>query len=137
VTIDEMKRFVRNHFEDFVNRREIEAADRNFAPEFIDHDGPEHKLVGVKDDKQMMLSMYETFSDLRVDIEDIIAESDRVVCRNVWRGTDTATGNKMIFTGIVIWRFQNDKIVERWASIQPAQRLHPLKSNPELRGPSQ
>jgi hypothetical protein len=33
----EMKEFVRNHFEEFVNRENLDIADLNFAPEFADH----------------------------------------------------------------------------------------------------
>jgi len=33
----EMKEFVRNHFEEFVNRRNLDIADVNFAPQFADH----------------------------------------------------------------------------------------------------
>jgi predicted ester cyclase len=116
-----MKTFVRQHFEDFVNRQDLAAADRNFAQTFVDHDGPAHRTVGVVDDKAMMANMYRQLPDLRVVVEDIIAEHDRVVCRNTWRGTEAASGRTIVFTGIVIWRLEGGKIVERWASIQPPQ----------------
>ena len=119
LTTTEMKAFVLRHFDDFVNRKDPTAADRNFASDFIDHDGPGHQTVGVAADKQMMQGMYRQFPDLHVEIDDIIAENDRVVCRNTWRGTDAMTGQRVVFTGIVIWRFANEKIVERWASLQP------------------
>jgi predicted ester cyclase len=35
-----------------------------------------------------MLNMCNPMSDLRLTIEDMIAESDKVVCRNIWRWTD-------------------------------------------------
>ena len=66
-----------------------------------------------------MAAMYSQFPDLRVVVEDIIAEGDRVVCRNSWRGTEASSGRRLVFTGIVIWRIDGDKIVERWASVQP------------------
>lgn len=37
MTLDEMKQFVRNHFEECVNRKNLDIADVNFAPEFEDH----------------------------------------------------------------------------------------------------
>jgi predicted ester cyclase len=33
--------------------------------------------------EQMMLGMYEAMPDLRITIEDMIAEGDKVVCKNV------------------------------------------------------
>ena len=31
------KQFVRNHFEEFVNRKNLDIADKNFAPEYQEH----------------------------------------------------------------------------------------------------
>jgi len=121
MSTDDLKVFVRQHFEDFVNRQDLGAADRNFAPTFIDHDGPQHRTVGAEADKVMMSNMHRQLPDVHVVVQDIIAENDRVVCRNTWRGTEASSGRKIVFTGIVIWRLAAGKIVERWASIQPPQ----------------
>ncbi len=48
-------------------------------------------------------------------IEDIVAEGDKVVVRNVWRATDPEIGRKIQFSGIVIWRIARRQIAERWA----------------------
>ncbi len=63
------------------------------------------------------------FPDLKVTIEDIIAEDDKVVVRNTWQATDSVTGNKFKFGGIVIWRIAGRKIVERWAFLGNPQQL--------------
>jgi predicted ester cyclase len=49
----------------------------------------------------------------------MIAEGDKVMCRNVWRWTDSASGRKMQFRGFVLWRFEGDRIAERWATVTP------------------
>jgi predicted ester cyclase len=55
-------------------------------------------------------------------IEDMIAEGDKVMCRNIWRWTDAASGRKMQFHGFVLWRFEGEKIAERWATVtSPAE----------------
>ena len=46
----------------------------------------------------------------------MVAEADKVVCRNVWRWRD-GQGKKMAFHGFVLWRFDGDKIAERWATV--------------------
>jgi predicted ester cyclase len=122
LTPEEMKHLVRSHFEDFVNRRDSAAIRRNMAPEFYDHDGPGGKPTGIDGDEQMMLAMYKSMPDLRVAIEDMLAESDKVMCRNVWRWTDPASGAKMQFRGFVLWRFEGHKIAERWATVTPPAR---------------
>jgi predicted ester cyclase len=53
-----------------------------------------------------------------VQIEDMIAEDDKVVVRNHWTATDSQTGRKLAFRGIVIWRIAARKIVERWAYLE-------------------
>ena len=119
MTSDEMKERVRHHFEVFVNQKNIAIADETLAPDFLDHDGPGGKPADREADKAMMRGMHARYPDLHVTIEDMIAEADKVVCRNLWRATDPATGSKLSFKGIVIWRFANGKLVERWASIEP------------------
>jgi predicted ester cyclase len=117
LTLEQMKEFVREHFEDFVNRRKPEVIRKNMTADFFDHDGPGGKPTGVEGDEQMMVAMYKAMPDLRVTVEDMIAEGDKVMCRNVWRWTDAGSGNKMQFRGFVLWRFEGGKIAERWATV--------------------
>ena len=117
LTPDQMKQFVRAHFEEFVNRRNAAAIRRNMTPDFHDHDGPGGKPTGVDGGEQMIFAMYKSMPDLHLTIEHMIAEGDKVMCRNVWRWTDTASGNKMQFHGFVLWRFEENKIAERWATV--------------------
>lgn len=117
MTPDEMKAFVRQHFEDFVNNKKAEVIRHNMTPDFYDHDGPGGQPTGVDGDEQMMRQMYVMMPDLHVTIENIIAEGDRVICRNRWNGANAATGKQMEFHGFVEWRFEGDKIAERWATV--------------------
>ena len=114
-----MKQFVREHFEDFVNRRNAAVIRKNMTPDFYDHDGPGGKPTSVDGDEQMMIAMYKSMPDLHLTIEDMIAEGDKVMCRNVWRWTDTASGKRKQFRGFVLWRFEGDRIAERWATVTP------------------
>jgi predicted ester cyclase len=117
LTPDQMKQRVRSHFEDFVNHRKAEVIRNNMTPDFFDHDGPGGQPTGIEGDEQMMRGMYKAMPDIRLTIEDLIAEDDKVVCRNIWRWTDPASGRKMQFQGFVLWRFEGDKIAERWATV--------------------
>jgi hypothetical protein len=58
LTLDQMKKFVRDHFEDFVNQRKAAVIRTNMTPNFYDHDGPGGKPTGVDGDEQMMIAMY-------------------------------------------------------------------------------
>ena len=117
---DEMKQFVRNHFEEFVNRQNIDIGDVNFASEFVDHgaDVPPGLPPGPQGAKQYVGGALKRVPDLRVVIDDIIAEGDKVVVRNTWTGTDSQSGKKIRFSGIVIWRIEHRQLVERWAYLE-------------------
>lgn len=123
MTFDEMKEFVRQHFEEFVNRQNLAIADRNFAPEFVDHgsDVPPGLPPGPAGAKQYVGGAYKKFPDIHVDILDLVAEDDKVVVRNHWTGTEAASGNKYEFSGIVIWRIAHRQLVERWAYLTVPQ----------------
>lgn len=118
LTPAQMKQFVRNHFEDFVNKRNAAAIRKNMTTDFYDHDGPGGKPTDLAGDEQMMVGMYKVMPDLKITIEEMVAEGDKVVCRNIWRWTG-ASGKKMQFHGFVLWRFEGDKIAERWATVTP------------------
>jgi predicted ester cyclase len=70
--------------------------------------------------------LYQTltgaFPDLRVQIEDLVAEDDRVVARLTFEGTHRGafrgiepTGRTVRFGAIRIYRLTDGKVVETWA----------------------
>jgi len=120
MTHDEAREFIRNHFEEFVNRKNVDIGNVNFAPNFVDHgaDVPAGVPPGPAGAIQYVAAALKRFPDLHVQIEDMIAEEDRVVVRNHWTATDSQTGKKLEVRGIVIWRIAARKIVERWAYLE-------------------
>lgn len=126
MSTEENKNFVRNHFEEFVNRKNLAIAERNFAPEYQEHgsDAPSDSPPGPEGPKRYLAAAFKRFPDIHVTIEDIIAEGDKVVVRNTWRATDTQTNQKIEFSGIVIWRLAHGQLVERWAYLSAPHPVH-------------
>ena len=93
--IERNTRLVIGHFEDFVNKKDLGAIDRNLADSFIDHDGPGGTTADRQADRVMMGKMQGLFPDLRVEVKDSVAQGDKVVVRNLWTGTDSRTGQRM------------------------------------------
>ena len=120
MTHAEMKEFIRNHFEKFVNRKNLHIGEANFAPAFVDHgaDVPPGLPPGPEGAIRYVGAALKKVPDLHVTIEDMIAEEDKVVVRNHWTGTDAASRQRLDFSGIVIWRIANRQIVERWAYLE-------------------
>jgi predicted SnoaL-like aldol condensation-catalyzing enzyme len=125
MTHTEATEFVRNHFEEFVYRKNLKIGEVNFAPEFVDHgaDVPPGLPPGPAGAIAYVGGAYKKFPDIHVDILDLSAEDDRVVVRNRWTGAEAASGKKYEFAGIVIWRIAHRQLVERWAYLTPRQEV--------------
>jgi uncharacterized protein YbjT (DUF2867 family)/predicted SnoaL-like aldol condensation-catalyzing enzyme len=125
MTAHEAGAFIRDHFEEFVNRKNLEIGRRNFAPDFVDHgaDVPPGTPAGPEGAIQYVGNALKRYPDMKVAIEDLIAEDDKVVVRNLWTATDPSNGNRIGFRGIVIWRIKDRRIVERWAYLEAP---HPI-----------
>jgi predicted ester cyclase len=121
--LDANTKLVIDHFDAFVNQRDLDAIERNVAADFLDHDGPGGKPADRAQDREMMARMHQRFPDLRVEVRDHVAQGDRVVVRNVWTGTNPQTGARVEFHGFVMWRIADGKIAERWATVTPMQPL--------------
>jgi len=125
MTHTEMKEFVRQHFEELVNRKNLDIGDLDFGAEFVDHgaDVPTGLPPGPAGAKQYVGGAFKKFPDIHVEILDLIAEDDKVVARNRWAGTDAVSRAKYEFSGIVIWRIAHRQLVERWAYLTPPQAI--------------
>jgi predicted ester cyclase len=121
MTHAEAREFIRNHFEEFVNKKNVQIGNVNFASDFVDHgaDVPPGMAPGPAGAIEYVGGALKRFPDLHVQIEDMIAEDDKVVVRNHWTATDAQNGKRLEFRGIVIWRIANRKIAERWAYLEP------------------
>jgi steroid delta-isomerase-like uncharacterized protein len=110
----------RRWFEEAWNQRRDESIDELLAPEAIGHvEGGEFRgPAGFREMQGMFLS---ALSNVRIEIEDILAEGDRAAVR--WRATGTHTGkgfgfeasNREISVRGTTWLYvKNGKILEGW-----------------------
>ncbi|MHC4711330.1 MAG: ester cyclase [Planctomycetota bacterium] len=83
------------------------------GPESLDLDGL----------KQFYGGLWRAFPDLHLTVEDMIGEDDTVSWRLVVNGTHEAefrgvppTGKQVTFGAQYIFRFRDEKIVERWTN---------------------
>jgi steroid delta-isomerase-like uncharacterized protein len=88
-----------------------------------DHALPPGFPEGFEGVRQLILMYHQAFPDLQFMVEDMIAESDKVVCRLTTRGTHKgefmgipATGKVVTSSGINIFRVEEGKMVERWSN---------------------
>jgi steroid delta-isomerase-like uncharacterized protein len=93
-----------------------------YAHNCILHEADED-IVGIEGLTQFVSMIRSAIPDLRITIEDDMAEGDKVVTRWIGQGTHQGellgiapTGNQVTFTGITIHRIEDTKIVEEWSN---------------------
>ena len=121
------KRLYRDALETLINKRQPEAADRYFTEKFIEHNP--NLPQGLAGRKQFVAAVLAGFSDYHGEIQEILAEGDKVVVRTLWTGTQDgpflgrpATGNKVRFTTADFLRVENGKLAEHWDVVDSLPR---------------
>ena len=134
---EQNKILIRNHYEATTHKGDAEAIEEQVAPDFIDHDAPPGTPRGSEGVKKHIAAVRSAFPDIRVTMEDMIAEGDKVAVRATWRGTHQGvymgippTHRQFTFTGMVFWRIENGKIAERWANIDRLSFMQQLGAIP-------
>jgi steroid delta-isomerase-like uncharacterized protein len=137
VTMSETARDLgRRWFEEVWNHGRREAIAEMMAPAGIIHDG-ETDSTGPEGFYPFFDRINETFSQIRVTVEDAIAEGDRACIRWSCRAKHTGTGlglppsgKTVQFTGITVLRASGGKVVEAW------QNWDMLGMMEQIQGPS-
>ena len=104
------------------NDEGLASIDRFYAADWIGWDSRDGSKSGREDMKKEMEVILSGFPDARTDIDDILADGDKVATRLTVTGTHTKdsktygspTGKRITFAGIGIDRIANGKIVESW-----------------------
>jgi steroid delta-isomerase-like uncharacterized protein len=116
----ENKALVQRWFDEVWNQGRAQAIDEMFAPEGVAH-GLGQDLHGPAEFKTFHATFRGAFPDVRVQIDDMIAESDRVAYRFTATGTHrgsnlgfAATNRPVRFLGMGSVRIANGRIVEGW-----------------------
>jgi steroid delta-isomerase-like uncharacterized protein len=118
---EENKALARRFYAEVVNGRNLDAIDEMVADDFVEHEA----LPGMPTDKEAPRQFFGMFHaavpDLQADIEDIIAEGDKVVVRAVARGTHQgelmgmpATGKPFEIEWVDIVKVRDGKAIAHW-----------------------
>jgi predicted ester cyclase len=118
------KRLVRRALEEIYAQGNLELVDEIVHPDFADHD-PAHPdgPTGPESVRQTVERLHDAFGELRFEVEDEIAEGDKVVQMVVMSGRHTGplmgrepTGREFAVRHMNIWRIAGDRIVDHWGS---------------------
>ena len=133
------KGLVRRFYKEVYVDWNMGLVDEVVSPQFTSHDWPKGGQTGPQAFRDYYSAIRSAIPDARYEVDDLIAEGDRVVVR--WRllGTHkgnfpgfpvSPTGRAIALHGIAIYRVEGCKLIERWV----VSDLHGLLE--EIRGSS-
>jgi steroid delta-isomerase-like uncharacterized protein len=123
MSVEENKAIARRWSEELWGRGNLAVADEIVAPDYVRHDpGAPFPARGPEDVKRLVTMLRAMLPDLKIVVEDVIADGDKVVSRYTSIATDTEgfmgrppTGKVIRTPAIQIFRFAGGRIVESWA----------------------
>ncbi|GAB3410012.1 ester cyclase [Flindersiella endophytica] len=109
------------------------AIDEIVEPNVLFHTPAPMDTPGAQALKRVWALLLRAFPDVHVKVEDVIAEGDKVVCRNTVTGTHQGeyrgrppTGRFVTYDEIFIFRFAGGRIAEIWGVVDLLAQLRQL-----------
>lgn len=115
MTVNQNRDVVLRLFDEVFNRQSFSVIDEIYNQNVVDHSAFEDQAPGVEGIKSAIKGFFEIFDNLKITVEDIIAEDDKVVTREVWRGTHKPSGKMAQGTVIHIFRIREGRIADEWS----------------------
>ncbi len=111
---------VRTYFQRLLNEHDLSMCDELLSRDYFDHDASLGTLSGPESIKAFVARLLDEYPNMRVDIEDIFAEGDRVAARLVWRGNHRESSREFHQMGIILLRLNDQgQSAERWSAYKP------------------
>ena len=134
------KAVVRRLIEEVWNKGSVSLADELFTPNYEHRDASTPDFGRGPEGEKKRATLYRTaFPDLRLTVEDIIAEGETVVTRWSCRGTHKGdllgiapTGKQINISGVTIARLSNGKLAEGYVNWDALGLMQQLGVVPEL-----
>lgn len=117
----DLKQFIATYTADVWNGHRVDALDKYYAREYVHHDVSRPDVCTFDDYKQWARDLLAAFSNFHVSADALLADGQMAVKRWTATGIHTgslagipACGRPVQFSGISIYRFADDRIVESW-----------------------
>lgn len=114
------KAVVRRYWDGKWNERRPEILDELQTPDVAYH-GTSMNMSGIEHYKQVYLAFLSAFHDTRLEVEELIAEGDRVMSRVSLQGTHKGelegiapTNRRITICAFTVFRLTGGKIAEEW-----------------------
>ncbi len=137
MSTEDNKTIVRLQHEEVWSKGNLAIVDEIYAPNFICHFVGGSEWRGREGIRQKVTRHRTSFPDWHEQIEDIIAEGDKVVTRFTSRGTHKGerqgippTGKQVAIAEVAIYRIAEGKIAEQWGFPDEMDLLRQIGAGP-------
>ena len=119
------KAAMRRIYEEIWNQGKFDVVDEIISPDYVGHLPTPPGAPSGREELRWLIQAYRTaFPDIHVQVEDQIAEGDKVLTRITIQGTHQGplmnippTNKQVTVTALVLTRFKNGQNVEGWAEL--------------------
>jgi steroid delta-isomerase-like uncharacterized protein len=116
------KQLVEQIFQKVFNEGDVASVDKFLAADFVDHEeGAPGQKDGREGLKATVLMMRTAFPDLKVTIEDVVVEGDKVAARLTMSGTQKgefmgmpSTGKSFSINAMDLFRIKDGRVTDHW-----------------------
>jgi steroid delta-isomerase-like uncharacterized protein len=128
MSLDANKDVVRRHYEELFNQRDLDMAAEITSEDYVEHGVAAFaERVGDRPDpveglRETVRWLTAAFPDLRIEVEDLVAEGDKVLAYITMRGTHRGefqgiepSGRSFEVKAMHLFRIRDGKAVEHWA----------------------
>jgi len=113
--------FIHRWFDEVWNNKNEDAIDEMLAADGVGYGLGAENIVGPENFKMFQRAFVSAYPDLKVTVEDTVVEGDKIAARCRVTGSHEGEGIGLLptnqpvdFTGMVIVRVRDGKIVEAW-----------------------
>ena len=137
MSTEQNKALVRRFFEEY----NMAVVDELFVPNYVHHDpGLPPEMQGSREAYKQVTAMFRAgFPDIKMTVEDLVAEGEEVVARWIWHGTNQGefqgmppNGKQVTGSGISIHRVASGKLAEAWVNFDALGMLQQLGVIPPM-----
>jgi len=90
---------------------DMEACDRVFSADYVDHDPMRGDTIGLDAFKKVLTSYSENYSSMDIIPHETFIKGDKVASLATWKATHIS-GAEVELTGVIIMRIEDGKIAE-------------------------
>ena len=95
------------------NNADLEACDRVFSADYVDHDPVRGDTIGLDAFKELLNWYYENFSSIDLSMHENFIKGNKVAGLSTWKATHIS-GAEVELSVVTIMRIEDGKIAEMW-----------------------